>query len=86
MAHMRRETLYRLIMTSAVGLLLVAQESDSHVLLIWAWFYFPVALLLQIRFADTSPRLFGPVWLRRGIVVATALVWVAIGLAGPIPA
>jgi hypothetical protein len=63
---MRRETLYRLIMTSAVALPLVAQESDSHVLLVWAWFYFPVALLLRIRFADTSPRLFGPVSVAAG--------------------
>ena len=83
---MRRETRSRLVLLSAIALLLVAQHSDSHVLLVWAWFYFPVALLSQIRFADTSPRLFGPIWFRRGVVAAIALVWVAIGLAGPIPA
>jgi phosphatidylglycerophosphate synthase len=49
MAHMRRETRYRLVLMSAVALLLVAQHSDSHVLLVWAWFYFPVALVSQIR-------------------------------------
>ena len=85
MAHMRRETRYRLVLMSAVALLFAAQHSDSHALLVWAWFYFPVALVSQIRYADTSPRLFGPVWFRRGVVAAIATVWVAIGLAGPIP-
>jgi hypothetical protein len=83
---MRRATRYRLVLMSALALLLVAQHSDSHVLLVWAWFCFPVALLSQIRFADTTPRLFGPVWLRRGVVAAIALLWVAIGLTGPISA
>jgi hypothetical protein len=86
MAHMRRETRSRLVLMSAVALLLVTQHSDSHVLLVFAWFYFPIALVSQIRFADTSPRLFGPVWFRRGVVAAIALLWVAIGLTGPIPA